>query len=163
MKINRSKALKYIRILIYIILLISILLLKYTDLIHGRCFVNDNFGILCPTCGVTRAMKGIANFNFSYAIQKNAYCTLVLFPIFIILLIDDIISMILKKKSFIDIILGEWYMDKAIIGISYILSIYLFYNLIRIRIRKEENRQNRIYLLITLILGLIVVWNIFRQ
>lgn len=54
-------------------------------------------------------------------------------------------------------------MDKAIIGISYILSIYLFYNLIRIRIRKEENRQNRIYLLITLILGLIVVWNIFRQ
>ena len=107
MKINRTKALKYIRIVVYIVILISVILLKYTDLINVRCFVNDNFGILCPTCGITRAMKGIVSFNFSYAINKNAYCTLVLFPIFMILLIDDIISMILKKKSFVDIILGE--------------------------------------------------------
>lgn len=54
-------------------------------------------------------------------------------------------------------------MDKVIIGTSYILSIYLFYNLIKIRFKKEENRQNRIYILITLILGLIVIWNLFRQ
>lgn len=107
MKINRNNVFKYMRIVLYIIILISILLLRYTNLIQGRCFVNDNFGILCPTCGVTRAIKGIASFNFSYAIEKNAYCTLVLFPIFVILLIDDIISIILKKKSFVDIILGE--------------------------------------------------------
>lgn len=54
-------------------------------------------------------------------------------------------------------------MDKIIIGISYILTIYFFYNLIRIRIKNEENRQNRLYVLITLIIGLIVIWNFFRK
>ncbi len=53
-------------------------------------------------------------------------------------------------------------MDKIIIGIAYVLAIYLFYNLIRIRIKKEENRRNRVYILITLIMSLIVIWNIFR-
>ena len=53
-------------------------------------------------------------------------------------------------------------MDKIIIGISYILTIYLFYNLIKIRIKKEENRINRVYVLIVLILVLIIIWNIFR-
>ena len=54
-------------------------------------------------------------------------------------------------------------MDKIIIGIAYILAIYLFYNLIRIRTKQEENRRNKIYVLIVLILVLIIIWNIFRQ
>ncbi len=54
-------------------------------------------------------------------------------------------------------------MDKIIIGIAYILSIYFFYNLIRIRTKKEKNRLNRVYVLIVLILVLIFIWNIFRQ
>ena len=53
-------------------------------------------------------------------------------------------------------------MDRIIIGIAYILAIYLFYNLIRIRIKQEENRRNKIYVLIVLILALIIIWNIFR-
>lgn len=53
-------------------------------------------------------------------------------------------------------------MDKMIIGMSYILAIYLFYNLIRIRIKNEKNRINKVYILIVLILCLIIIWNIFR-
>lgn len=54
-------------------------------------------------------------------------------------------------------------MDKVIIGIAIICVIYLFYNLIIIRIKGKENRQNNIYVLIVIILLLLLVWNIFRQ
>lgn len=50
----------------------------------------------------------------------------------------------------------------VIIAVSYILAIYLFYNLIRIRLKKEENRRDRIYILIVIIISFIVIWNIFR-
>lgn len=53
-------------------------------------------------------------------------------------------------------------MHKIIIGIAYLLAIYLFYNLISIRVKKEEKRRNRVYISITLIMALIVIWNIFR-
>lgn len=53
-------------------------------------------------------------------------------------------------------------MDKVIIAIAYILTFYLFYNLIKIRLKKEKNRINKIYILITLIMALVVIWNIFR-
>ena len=54
-------------------------------------------------------------------------------------------------------------MDKFIIGIACVLTIYLFYNLIKIRIKNEKNRMNKVYVLIVIILILLFVWNIFRQ
>lgn len=54
-------------------------------------------------------------------------------------------------------------MDKIIIGVAYILVIYFFYNLIRIRVKNKKNRQNRLYVLIVLILVLMFIWNLFRQ
>lgn len=107
MKINRKNTLKYIRIIFYVVSAISMLILKYTDMIHWTCFINENFGVNCPMCGVTRALKAIMNLNILHAIEINAYVTLVLFPIFTILFIDDVMSIILKKKSFVEIILGE--------------------------------------------------------
>ena len=107
MEKNKIKIFRIIRIIIYILLLISILLLKYTDLINLKCYLNENFGILCPTCGITRAIRAISNCDFELAIERNAYCTLVLFPIFLILLVDDVICIILNKKSFVEIIFGE--------------------------------------------------------
>lgn len=107
MKINRNKMLKYIRIAVYIIIAIILIIIKTTDTPLWTCTINENFGILCPTCGMTRAIEAIFSLDFALAIERNAYCTLVLFPIFTILFIDDIICMILKKKSFVDIILGE--------------------------------------------------------
>ena len=98
---------KYIRIIVYIGIIILWIVLKYTNLINWKCYINENFGILCPTCGITRATRAILNFNFPLAIHHNAYCTLILFPIFFILFVDDIICIILKKRSFVDIIFGD--------------------------------------------------------
>ena len=54
-------------------------------------------------------------------------------------------------------------MDKVIIVTGIICTIYLFYNLIRIRINSEKNRQNRVYASIVIIFVLMFIWNIFRQ
>ncbi len=101
------KTLRYVRIIFYILAFISMLILRYTNIIQWTCFINENFGVNCPMCGVTRALRAIVNFNIPLALERNAYVTLVLFPIFMILFIDDVISMVLKKKSFVEIILGE--------------------------------------------------------
>ena len=54
-------------------------------------------------------------------------------------------------------------MDKVIIGIAYIFMIWLLYNLIRIRIKNEKERINKVYIAIVAVILLIFVWNIFRQ
>ena len=107
MNIKRRNILRVIRIIVYVLIIISMLLLRYTDVIRGTCYINEKWGILCPTCGITRAMKALANFDIPRAINWNAYSTLVLFPTFLILFIDDVICMILNKKSLVEIILGE--------------------------------------------------------
>ena len=105
---SRNKILKYIRIGVYIVFIISIILLKYTNIFNnGRCYINENLGILCPTCGITRATQAIINLDISVAVGYNAYYVFVLLPIFLILLVDDVICMIINKKSFVEIILGE--------------------------------------------------------
>ncbi len=104
---KRNKILKIIRIITYIAIIISLVLLKYTNIINFTCFLNEHYGILCPSCGITRAMRAIVNFDFLLAMKNNAYCILILLPTFLILFIDDIICMIFKKKSLVEIILGE--------------------------------------------------------
>ena len=104
---KQTNKFKIIRIIAYIAIIISWIILKYTNLINWTCYINENLGILCPTCGITRAVEGILNFDIPFAIHYNAYCTLVLFPIFFILFVDDIICIILKKRSFVDIIFGD--------------------------------------------------------
>ncbi|MCI8620860.1 MAG: DUF2752 domain-containing protein [Clostridia bacterium] len=74
---------------------------------YGNCYIQESFGVFCPACGITRATKEILGLNFSLAIGYNAYYTLILFPIFIILFIDDIVCIFLKKRSFVDIIFGN--------------------------------------------------------
>ena len=101
------KSFKFIRIIVYIILAISLILLRFTDVFNFNCYINDTFHIFCPACGITRATIAILNFDFARAVWHNAYYTYVLFPIFFILLIDDIICFIFNKRSFIDIIFGN--------------------------------------------------------
>lgn len=100
------KNLKYIRIIIYIIILVLLCMLK---LMHastfGECYINENFGLLCPSCGITRATESLLNFDFLNAISYNSFYTLILLPVFSIFLIDDIVCMIIKQRSFVDIIL----------------------------------------------------------
>ena len=102
-----SRSFKLIRIIFYIVLAILLILLRFTNILDFSCYINDTFHILCPTCGMTRATIAILNFDFARAIWHNAYYTLILFPIFLILLIDDIVCLILNKRSFVDIIFGS--------------------------------------------------------
>lgn len=101
------KSFKLIRIISYIVLAILLILLKYTNIFNFNCYINDTFHIFCPACGMTRATIVILNLDFTRAILHNAYYTLVLFPIFMILLVDDIICFIFNKRSFVDVIFGD--------------------------------------------------------
>lgn len=37
----------------------------------GKCFYRENFGISCPSCGLTRSFISIGKFNFSDAFGYN--------------------------------------------------------------------------------------------
>lgn len=103
---DRKSILKYVRIAVYIGILISLVILKIGGTSNfGECYIRENFGFLCPSCGITRASEAILNFNFSLALKYNSYFTLVLLPVFLILFIDDIICIAIKKRSFVEIIL----------------------------------------------------------
>ncbi len=48
---NRKTILRYIRIAIYIGILISLIILKINGTSSfGSCYIKENFGITCPTC-----------------------------------------------------------------------------------------------------------------
>ena len=103
---DRRKILKFIRIAVYILLFASLLFLKLSDENNfGACYINENFGILCPSCGITRTTKAVLSFDFGYAINLHAYFVFVLLPVFLFLLIDDIICMIFNRRSLVEIIL----------------------------------------------------------
>ena len=77
------------------------------------CFFYENFGLLCPACGLTRATISILHLNIIEAIKYNAYYTLVLIPFILFLVINDIYVVIQRKlnskkvlPSFVEMILG---------------------------------------------------------
>lgn len=96
-----------IRAIIYVISIILVVLVQI-GIIKTSCFWYDNYGILCPSCGLTRATKSIIQLKFSEAFQYNAVYTCALF----ILLINDFYTLfqryVLKRHniSYIEIILG---------------------------------------------------------
>lgn len=100
-----------IRAIIYVISIILVVLVQI-GIIKTSCFWYDNYGILCPSCGLTRATKSIIQLKFSEAFQYNAVYTCALLPFLIILLINDFHTLfqryVLKRHniSYIEIILG---------------------------------------------------------
>ncbi len=130
---KRFNLLKFIRIIVYIILLGFLIFLGFSaDATFGLCHIKENFGLLCPSCGITRATKAILSLNFASAIEYNAYFTLVLLPAFLCFLVDDVICMLFKRKSMVDVIF-------------------------------ESDTPNIIYMIIVLIFVLFIIWNIFRN
>lgn len=102
---------EHVRIIIYIISIILVILVV-SGKIKTSCFWYDNYKILCPSCGLTRATNNILKFNFSDAFKNNAFYTAILFPFLIILLLNDI-YVLLKRYifnkadiSYVEILLG---------------------------------------------------------
>lgn len=89
----------YIRLLLYIFLLLLVLFIYWFGFPYIGCYWNETYGILCPSCGVSRAIIAILHFNFSLAIRHNLLFTCIVFPLFALLLLNDI-YIILKRLFF---------------------------------------------------------------
>lgn len=102
----------YVRIIIYCISILTIALV-FVGRISISCYFYDNFHILCPACGLTRATISFCRLNFCGAYNYNGFYTCVILPLVLFLIINDIYVTIkrvfLYKKgiSFIDIIFGK--------------------------------------------------------
>lgn len=100
---------KYLGILefLYIFgLAISLCFLKFSDDTNfGKCYIYETSGLLCPSCGITRSVKSILSLDLKTALSYNSFYILILLPLFLILMIDDIISIMLRKRSFVEVIL----------------------------------------------------------
>jgi len=58
------------------------------------CFWNRHFGIVCATCGGSRAVISLLSGDFSGAAQLNPVVTYALLPIFAFLVVSDIVVLI---------------------------------------------------------------------
>lgn len=101
----------YIRLAIYTAAIIAaVMLIK--GKITTSCYWNNRYGILCPTCGMTRATINILKFNFKEAIRYHAVYTCVIFPLAFIWVVNDIYVIIRRwlqmneKLSIIEKICG---------------------------------------------------------
>lgn len=126
------KNLKTLRIILYIFIIISLIALKLMgSSLLGECYINKNFGLLCPSCGITRATESLLNLDFTKALSYNSFYVLILLPIFLVLAINDIICMILNKKSLVDIIFDTKTSNIVYIIIATILITFMIWGLLR--------------------------------
>lgn len=87
-----------IRTAIYL-LIISIMIVYSKLMINGNglpCFFVDTYNVPCLTCGGTRALFALLNFDFPSAISLNPIFALVIYPISAILIIQDYIICIIN-------------------------------------------------------------------
>lgn len=75
-----------------------------------QCIYKKIFGIECPTCGMTRAIKSLMSLDFESAFKYNNMVVFV--PIFLLLLVNILFikNTILMKmsKNIITLILYIW-------------------------------------------------------
>lgn len=93
-----------IRVILYLALLISFALIptSFFEEKGSFCFTFLNYGFKCPSCGVTRGFSNFMHLNFAKAFEYNPFYTIAIFPIAIIVMINDSITIIKRmiKKDF---------------------------------------------------------------
>ena len=110
-KLKKYINFEFIRIFLYSTTLILITFVTIFK-IYIPCFLYDNYGITCPSCGITRATQNILHLHITDAIKHNAFYTLILVP-FVTMLFSNDIFIIFKRRltkiddiSYVEIILG---------------------------------------------------------
>ena len=63
---------EHIRIVVYIVSTILSILVSIGK-IELPCYWKENFGFLCPACGLTRATISFMKLNLMQAFEYNAY------------------------------------------------------------------------------------------
>lgn len=100
--------LRIARLTFYLIFFLSFIIIPTEFFLNGSvCLIRNATGILCPTCGVTRAFSSIMHFNFIDAYNFNPIFTLMICPICVSVFIQDayiIIKDIIKRKETYSII-----------------------------------------------------------
>jgi len=64
----------------------------------GKCFYKSNFGLECPSCGLTRSFISIENFDFMEAIRYNRVGIFV-YLLMIFLMIFNIMGLFKAKVT----------------------------------------------------------------
>ena len=135
---KKTKIFSYIRLAIYTAAIFAAVML-INGKITTSCYWNDKYGILCPTCGMTRATINILRLNFREALKYHAVYTGIIFPIAFILVVNDI-HMIFKrcltKKMELSIIekicgINNSKNGKYIAVILLIVIVFVMYGIIR--------------------------------
>ena len=95
---------KVLRIVFYLSLFISFIIIptSYFES-HSICIFKNLMGIDCPTCGVTRAFSSLMHLKIKDAFMYNQVFTTTIFPISLIVIIDDTINIlkyfIIRKET----------------------------------------------------------------
>ena len=102
--LNLKKSLRILRLIFYICFFVTFIIIPTTYFEeHKICFLNIVTNKQCPTCGITRAFSSLMHFKFKDAFYYNQPFVLILFPIAMIIIINDIINIfiefILKKET----------------------------------------------------------------
>lgn len=111
-----------IRIVFYLSLFIYFSIVSFEKISSSSlCLMYEKTGIICSTCGVTRAFTLIMHGNFIDAFKYNQVFVLAIFPIFSFLFIEDtytyIKRLIIKKYKpslleyiFVGVILWKYFL-----------------------------------------------------
>ena len=85
------------------------------------CAISNVLGVMCPTCGGTRAFASVMHLDFIGAFDYNPVITLLFTPIFLLLLVNDVFCLIQRirgrwqSQSWVEYVLfGE--MGRSIMG-----------------------------------------------
>ena len=79
------------RISFYIVFFLAFIIIPTETFLDASiCLTRNATGLLCPTCGVTRAFSSIMHFNFSDAYNFNPIFTIMICPICVFTFFQDI-------------------------------------------------------------------------
>lgn len=94
-----KKALSFMRLAAYLLIIIYVFVLSGAADVGGACLLRRFTGLLCPTCGATRACVAFLHLNFREAFAYHPVFTLSLYPVSLILAAEDIF-VIIKRELF---------------------------------------------------------------
>lgn len=101
----------YVRLIAYFGIILALVLCMVNQ-IYLKCYYVQTYGITCPTCGATRATLSIFKGKFLTAIEYNPFYALVVFPFFIIFMVEDLYIIIKRYVlktldiSLVEVLLG---------------------------------------------------------
>jgi len=89
------------RIIFYFLIFLYFALLDVATVLNADliCPLSRDLGLLCPTCGFTRGFTLFMHFRFSDAFLYNPVLTVFIVPVFLMVAVQDIASILYRTFS----------------------------------------------------------------